>query len=134
MYLPPYSPDYNPIEEAFAKLKALLRRRAGGVPARRSHRSDRQGSRGSNRERCYGKRYEVERWAHFLEPSRRRYYALGIGCFWNRQRSDRGTMTILAQSDPKELPTASGIRRVEVWGFLSRAVVAVSDHLRLAAV
>ena len=26
MYLPPYSPDYNPIEEAFAKLKALLRR------------------------------------------------------------------------------------------------------------
>ena len=26
MYLPPYSPDLNPIEEAFAKLKALLRR------------------------------------------------------------------------------------------------------------
>jgi transposase len=25
-YLPPYSPDLNPIEEAFAKLKALLRR------------------------------------------------------------------------------------------------------------
>lgn len=24
MYLPPYSPDLNPIEEAFAKLKALL--------------------------------------------------------------------------------------------------------------
>jgi hypothetical protein len=43
-------------------------------------------------------------------------------------------MTILAQSDPKELPTASGIRRVEVWGFLSRAAVAASDHLRLEAV
>ena len=28
MYLPPYSPDLNPIEEAFAKLKALLRRAA----------------------------------------------------------------------------------------------------------
>jgi transposase len=28
LYLPPYSPDYNPIEEAFAKLKALLRRAA----------------------------------------------------------------------------------------------------------
>ncbi len=25
MYLPPYSPDFNPIEEAFAKVKALLR-------------------------------------------------------------------------------------------------------------
>ena len=25
-YLPPYSPDLNPIEQAFAKLKALLRR------------------------------------------------------------------------------------------------------------
>ena len=24
-YLPPYSPDFNPIEMAFAKLKALLR-------------------------------------------------------------------------------------------------------------
>ena len=26
LYLPPYSPDLNPIEEVFAKLKALLRR------------------------------------------------------------------------------------------------------------
>src|SRR3712207_6911932 len=26
VYLPPYSPDLNPIEEAFAKLKALLRK------------------------------------------------------------------------------------------------------------
>ncbi len=26
MYLPPYSPDLNPIEEGFAKLKAMLRR------------------------------------------------------------------------------------------------------------
>ncbi len=26
LYLPPYSPDLNPIEEAFAKLKGLLRR------------------------------------------------------------------------------------------------------------
>jgi transposase len=26
IYLPPYSPDLNPIEEAFAKIKALLRR------------------------------------------------------------------------------------------------------------
>ena len=25
-YLPPYSPDFNPIEMAFAKLKAFLRR------------------------------------------------------------------------------------------------------------
>jgi transposase len=25
LYLPSYSPDYNPIEEAFAKLKHLLR-------------------------------------------------------------------------------------------------------------
>ncbi|CAO4136989.1 IS630 family transposase ISMex21 [Methylorubrum extorquens] len=25
LYLPPYSPDFNPIEQIFAKLKALLR-------------------------------------------------------------------------------------------------------------
>jgi transposase len=28
LYLPPYSPDYNPIEQLFAKLKALLRKAA----------------------------------------------------------------------------------------------------------
>ena len=27
-YLPPYSPDFNPIENAFSKLKALLRKAA----------------------------------------------------------------------------------------------------------
>jgi len=26
LYLPPYSPDFNPIEKAFSKLKALLRK------------------------------------------------------------------------------------------------------------
>lgn len=28
LYLPPYSPDFNPIESAFSKLKALLRKAA----------------------------------------------------------------------------------------------------------
>lgn len=28
LYLPPYSPDLNPIEQAIAKLKALLRKAA----------------------------------------------------------------------------------------------------------
>ena len=28
LYLPPYSPDFNPIENAFAKLKTLLRKEA----------------------------------------------------------------------------------------------------------
>ncbi len=28
MFLPPYSPDLNPIENAFSKLKALLRAKA----------------------------------------------------------------------------------------------------------
>ena len=28
VYLPPYSPDFNPIENAFAKLKAFLRKAA----------------------------------------------------------------------------------------------------------
>ena len=28
LYLPPYSPDFNPIENAFAKLRALLRKAA----------------------------------------------------------------------------------------------------------
>jgi transposase len=40
LYLPPYSPDFNPIEMVFAKLKALLRR---AVPLRaRSHHCGRQ--------------------------------------------------------------------------------------------
>jgi transposase len=28
LFLPPYSPDFNPIEQAFAKIKALLRKAA----------------------------------------------------------------------------------------------------------
>jgi transposase len=28
LFLPPYSPDFNPIENAFAKLKAMMRARA----------------------------------------------------------------------------------------------------------
>ncbi len=40
-YLPPYSPDFNPIENAFAKLKALLRkaseRTVDGLWCNRSH-------------------------------------------------------------------------------------------------
>ena len=32
LYLPPYSPDLNPIEEAFAKLKALLRKAGSRTP------------------------------------------------------------------------------------------------------
>jgi len=28
LYLPPYSPDFNPIEEAFSKVKGLLRKAA----------------------------------------------------------------------------------------------------------
>ena len=28
LFLPPYSPDFNPIEQAFAKFKALLRKAA----------------------------------------------------------------------------------------------------------
>jgi len=31
LYLPPYSPGFNPIENAFAKLKALLRKAAGRI-------------------------------------------------------------------------------------------------------
>lgn len=34
IYLPPYSPDFNPIEQVFAKLKALLRKAAKrSIPA-----------------------------------------------------------------------------------------------------
>ena len=35
LYLPPYSPDLNPIEQAFAKVKGLLYGARGPVPARR---------------------------------------------------------------------------------------------------
>jgi transposase len=31
LYLPPYSPDYNPIEQVFAKLKTLLRKAAASL-------------------------------------------------------------------------------------------------------
>ncbi len=34
LYLPPYSPDLNPIEQAFSKVKGLLRRAEARVPAR----------------------------------------------------------------------------------------------------
>ena len=33
LFLPPYSPDLNPIEQVFAKLKLLLRKTAGDVRA-----------------------------------------------------------------------------------------------------
>lgn len=34
LYLPPYSPDFNPIEMALSKLKALLQKAAeGSIPA-----------------------------------------------------------------------------------------------------
>ena len=33
VFLPPYSPDFNPIEQAFAKLKALLRKAAARTVA-----------------------------------------------------------------------------------------------------
>ena len=32
IYLPPYSPDFNPIEEAFAKIKGLLRKAEARSP------------------------------------------------------------------------------------------------------
>jgi transposase len=31
VYLPPYSPDFNPIEQAFSKLKASLRKAGAGT-------------------------------------------------------------------------------------------------------
>jgi transposase len=34
LFLPPYSPDFSPIEEAFSKVKALLRREPQPAPAR----------------------------------------------------------------------------------------------------
>jgi transposase len=34
IYLPPYSPDFNPIEQAFSKLKSYLREAARSVSAR----------------------------------------------------------------------------------------------------
>lgn len=44
IYLPPYSPEFNSIENAFAKLKALLRKTAectvDGVWAARGHLTD----------------------------------------------------------------------------------------------
>jgi transposase len=35
LYLPPYSPDLNPIEMAYSKLKALLRRRRQSAQSKR---------------------------------------------------------------------------------------------------
>ena len=37
LFLPPYSPDFNPIEQAFAKLKALLRKAAARTIAALEH-------------------------------------------------------------------------------------------------
>jgi transposase len=40
LYLPPYSPDLNPIEQAFVKLKALLRTAAARTVAALWHTID----------------------------------------------------------------------------------------------
>lgn len=37
VYLSPYSPDYNPIEEAFSKIKAFIRRNGAYFLARAHH-------------------------------------------------------------------------------------------------
>ena len=39
-FLPPYSPDYNPIEFAFSAIKAYIRRRGGLVRAAMSDSDD----------------------------------------------------------------------------------------------
>jgi transposase len=41
LYLPPYSPDFNPIEQLFAKLKALLRKAAARTKDELWHAIDR---------------------------------------------------------------------------------------------
>ena len=51
LYLPPYSPDFAPIEQAWSKLKTLLRTRRGTHPRRAGSRSGR-GSRPNYRCRC----------------------------------------------------------------------------------
>jgi len=40
LYLPAFSPDFSPIENAFAKLKALLRREAAGMVNTKLAKSD----------------------------------------------------------------------------------------------
>jgi transposase len=36
LYLPPYSPDFSPIEEAFSKVKAMLKKACARAPAAHS--------------------------------------------------------------------------------------------------
>jgi transposase len=51
LFLPSYSPDLNPIEEAFSKIKALVRKEGGRTYARGTSRGDREspGSRHARR-------------------------------------------------------------------------------------
>lgn len=51
LYLPPYSPDLNPIEQMFAKLKALLRKAAADPSTNALARPD-GGSPGSHYRGC----------------------------------------------------------------------------------
>ena len=51
-FLPPYSPDFNPIEQAFAKLKAFLRAASGRATLIRSTRWSRSRSSSSRPAEC----------------------------------------------------------------------------------
>ncbi len=51
LYLPPYSPDFNPIEEAFSKIKNLLRKAGAASTKLSSWRSERRSPRSARRMR-----------------------------------------------------------------------------------
>ena len=51
LYLPPYSPDFNPIEEAFSKIKNLIRKAGRACTKHSSWRSVRRSRRSARRMR-----------------------------------------------------------------------------------
>ena len=97
-YLPKYSPDLNPIEQAFSKLKAHLRKSAERTIPRLAP------------DRCPHGRIQSARMCQLLPTCRLRFYMTGIRSrFQERQRCARALNCLVADDGVKPRSTRRSI-------------------------